>query len=45
LTFLSYQSNRRQPSARGGVVRVQVQEDRVVLSGQAATVLRGEVIV
>ena len=33
-----------QASARGGVLRVQVQGDRVVLSGQAVTVLRGELI-
>jgi predicted PhzF superfamily epimerase YddE/YHI9 len=32
----------RQLSARGGVVRASVQADRVVLSGQALTVLRGE---
>ena len=32
----------RQLSARGGVVRASVQADRVVLSGQAVTVLRGE---
>ena len=38
-TFTAYQA-----SARGGVVRVQVQDDRVVLSGQAVTVLRGELI-
>ena len=31
-----------QASARGGVVRVSVQEDRVILGGQAVTVLRGE---
>ena len=36
-TFTAYQA-----SARGGVLRVQVQGDRVVLSGQAVTVLRGE---
>ena len=33
----------RQLSARGGVVRASVEADRVVLSGQALTVLRGEV--
>lgn len=31
-----------QASARGGVVRVRVQGDRVILGGQAVTVLRGE---
>jgi predicted PhzF superfamily epimerase YddE/YHI9 len=31
-----------QASARGGVVRVAVVEDRVKLSGQAVTVVRGE---
>lgn len=31
-----------QASSRGGVVRVQVQGDRVLLAGQAVTVLRGE---
>jgi PhzF family phenazine biosynthesis protein len=31
-----------QASARGGVVRVRVAEDRVYLGGQAVTVLRGE---
>lgn len=34
-----------QVSARGGVVRVQMANDRVVLSGQAVTVLRGELAV
>jgi PhzF family phenazine biosynthesis protein len=38
-TFVAYQA-----SARGGIIRVQVQGDRVVLSGQAVTVLRGELI-
>jgi PhzF family phenazine biosynthesis protein len=38
-TFVAYQA-----SARGGVLRVQVQGDRIVLSGQAVTVLRGELI-
>jgi PhzF family phenazine biosynthesis protein len=33
-----------QASARGGVVRVQVQGERVILSGQAVTVLRGELV-
>jgi predicted PhzF superfamily epimerase YddE/YHI9 len=32
----------RQLSARGGLVRASVEGDRVVLSGQAVTVLRGE---
>lgn len=31
-----------QASSRGGVVRVTVEGDRVLLGGQAATVLRGE---
>ena len=35
--FLAYQA-----SARGGVVRVRVSGDRVLLGGQAVTVLRGE---
>ena len=34
----------RQISARGGEVRVKLQGDRVLLSGQAVTVLRGELI-
>jgi PhzF family phenazine biosynthesis protein len=33
-----------QASARGGEVRVKLQGDRVILSGQAVTVLRGELI-
>lgn len=33
-----------QASARGGVVRVRVSGDRVVLGGQAVTVLRGELL-
>jgi diaminopimelate epimerase len=33
-----------QASTRGGVMRVQVQGDRIILSGQAVTVLRGELI-
>ncbi len=33
-----------QASARGGVVRVRVQGDRVILGGQAVTVLRGELV-
>ena len=36
-TFLAYQA-----SARGGVVRVRVAGERVLLAGQAVTVLRGE---
>ncbi len=35
--FLAYQA-----SSRGGVVRVRVADDRVILGGQAVTVLRGE---
>ena len=35
--FVAYQA-----SARGGVVRVRVANDRVILSGQAVTMLRGE---
>lgn len=31
-----------QASSRGGVVKVQVVQDRVILSGQAVTVMRGE---
>jgi PhzF family phenazine biosynthesis protein len=34
-----------QASARGGVVKVRLEGDRVVLMGQAVTVLRGELIV
>ncbi|HVH08655.1 MAG TPA: PhzF family phenazine biosynthesis protein [Gemmatimonadales bacterium] len=34
-----------QASARGGVVRVRVAGERVVLAGQAVTVLRGELVV
>lgn len=33
-----------QASARGGVLRVQMQGGRVILSGQAVTVLRGELV-
>ena len=33
-----------QASARGGTVRVEVQGDRVLLGGQAVTVLRGELV-
>jgi len=35
----------RQISARGGVLRVELAGDRVLLAGQAVTVLRGEIIV
>lgn len=38
-TFMAYQA-----SARGGVVRVRPHGDRVYLSGQAVTVLRGELL-
>jgi PhzF family phenazine biosynthesis protein len=38
-SLLAYQA-----SARGGVVRVQVKGDRVLLGGQAVTVLRGELV-
>lgn len=34
----------RQVSARGGVVRVRVEGERVILGGQAVTVLRGELV-
>jgi len=37
--FVAYQA-----SARGGVVRVRVDGDRVMLGGQAVTVLRGELL-
>lgn len=37
--FLAYQA-----SARGGVVRVRLTGDRVILGGQAVTVLRGELL-
>ena len=33
-----------QSSARGGVVRVRLNGDRVILGGQAVTVLRGELL-
>ena len=33
-----------QASARGGIVRVRVQENRVMLGGQAVTVLRGDLM-
>jgi predicted PhzF superfamily epimerase YddE/YHI9 len=39
-SFVAYQA-----SNRGGVIRVRVQGDRVLLQGQAVTVLRGELIV
>jgi len=38
-SFTAYQA-----SARGGIVRVTVQGDRVLLGGQAVTLLRGELI-
>jgi PhzF family phenazine biosynthesis protein len=38
--FLAYQA-----SARGGVVQVKLQDNRVVLGGQAVTVLRAELLV
>ena len=34
-----------QASARGGVVKVRLAGDRVYLSGQAVTVLRGELLI
>jgi predicted PhzF superfamily epimerase YddE/YHI9 len=34
-----------QASPRGGVVRIKLAGERVILSGQAATVLRGELLV
>ena len=37
--FLAYQA-----SARGGVVKVRCEGDRVLLGGQAVTVLRGELV-
>jgi PhzF family phenazine biosynthesis protein len=37
--FVAYQA-----SARGGVVRVRVRGDRVILGGQAVTVMRGELL-
>jgi hypothetical protein len=33
-----------QASARGGIVRTRCEGDRVFLSGQAVTVLRGELL-
>ncbi len=38
-SFTAYQA-----SARGGIVRLSIQRDRVMLSGQAVTVLRGELL-
>lgn len=38
-TLVGYQA-----SARGGFVGVEVRQDRVLLSGQAVTVLRGELL-
>jgi PhzF family phenazine biosynthesis protein len=38
-SFYAYQA-----SARGGVVHVRVSADRVILSGQAVTVMRGELV-
>jgi PhzF family phenazine biosynthesis protein len=38
-TFVAFQA-----SARGGVVKVRVEGDRVLLGGQAVTVMRGELI-
>ena len=37
--FLAYQASRR-----GGVIRVDVRGDRVLLAGRAVTTLRGELI-
>ena len=33
-----------QASSRGGVVQVKIRDDRVILGGQAVTVLRGEIV-
>jgi len=33
-----------QASPRGGVIRVRLKDDRVMLAGQAVTVLRGELL-
>jgi hypothetical protein len=33
-----------QASARGGIVRTRLAGDRVILGGQAVTVLRGELL-
>lgn len=38
------QFNAYQASPRGGMVRVQVQDDRVLLGGKAVTVMRGELL-
>jgi predicted PhzF superfamily epimerase YddE/YHI9 len=38
-SFLAYQA-----SARGGVIKVRCEKDRVFLGGQAVTVLRGELV-
>ena len=35
----------RQLSARGGIVKVQVKGERVILSGQAVVVMRGDLSV
>ncbi len=37
--FVAYQA-----SARGGIVRVQMREDRVMLGGQAITVMKGSLL-
>ncbi|HEV2248188.1 MAG TPA: oxidoreductase, partial [Terriglobia bacterium] len=37
--FIAYQA-----SARGGIVRVRLEDGRVILSGKAVTVLRGELV-
>jgi predicted PhzF superfamily epimerase YddE/YHI9 len=39
-SFIAYQA-----SSRGGVIRVRVHGDRVLLGGQAVTVMRGELVV
>lgn len=39
-TFVAYQA-----SARGGVVHVEVRQDRVLLGGQAVIVAQGELLV
>ncbi len=39
-----YQLNAYQASARGGEVRVCIDADRVMLSGKAVTVMRGELM-
>lgn len=38
-SFIAYQA-----SARGGIVRVQVKDDRVLLSGKAVTVIEGSIL-